>query len=78
MEYDPSLYQKMGVSLMSEHDIKHLHLGKYLKNSSRLPDGDLDMLVNEVSQRSLIALEASKNGDDPEETKYNKHFISNS
>jgi hypothetical protein len=70
----------MGVSLVSEQDLKFLNLKKYLKNSSRLPDNDLDNLVNEVSQRSLIALEASKLSgvEDEHEMKYNKHFISNS
>jgi hypothetical protein len=49
MEYDPAVYKKMGVQLMSEHDLKHLHLGKYLKNSKRLGDNELDSFANEVS-----------------------------
>ena len=68
----------MGVTLISEQDLKYFNYKKYLKNSSRLPDNDLDMLVNEVSQRSLIALEASKLTENEHEMKYNKHFISNS
>jgi hypothetical protein len=67
----------MGVSLVSEHDIKNPNISKYLKNSSRLPDNELDMLVNQVSQRSMIALEASRMTTDTHEMKYNNHYITN-
>jgi len=77
-EYDPETYRKMGVSLVSEHDLKHLDLKKYLKNSSRLPDNDLNMLVGEVSQRSLIAYEANKSLNDPSEMKYDHHYVTTS